>query len=382
MSTQEKWKWQEPGTTWKGAGLYHITLTVTDRQPVLGKLITPNGDPTKAWVMRSPFGDSLVDVLMSIPMLHPEVQVLHFCLMPDHLHAVLYVRRTMPKGIGALARGFWQAVKKLGRACTASSSFMVPPSCFNPNDIRKNNGEESQSHRLQLKAESRKLQELAASLLGKMGEDDYYRLSPIFTEMPFIRPMARYSQLPNTIRYIDMNPQRLATKRIKPGFFRVQQNITIGNRSYDGVGNVALLMEKHYDTVHVRHEMVELAAHGDNNRLRNYKNSCVLKAREGTVLVSPFISPDEKQVMHVLLKEQRPFILLTDNGFRDYYKPSDFLFDACAEGRLLILSPWPYDEGKRHISRADCVALNSMAEEICNALRKDDHEGLRRDDPE
>lgn len=180
--------------------------------------------------------------------------------------------------------------------------------------------------------------------------------------------------LPNAIRYIDMNPQRLATKRIKPGFFRVQQNITIGNRSYDGVGNVALLMEKHYDTVHVRHEMVELAAHGDNNRLRNYKNSCVLKAREGTVLVSPFISPDEKQVMHVLLKEQRPFILLTDNGFRDYYKPSDFLFDACAEGRLLILSPWPYDEGKRHISRADCVALNSMAEEICNALRRDDHE--------
>lgn len=42
------------------------------------------------------------------------------------------------------------------------------------------------------------------------------------------------------------------------------------------------------------------------------------------------------------------------------------LFDACAAGRLLILSPWPYDGGKRHISRADCVALNAMAEEICN----------------
>ena len=37
-------------------------------------------------------------------------------------------------------------------------------------------------------------------------------------------------------------------------------------------------------------------------------------------------------------------------------------------GRLLILSPWSYDSGKRHISRADCVALNAMAEEIANSL--------------
>ena len=88
-------------------------------------------------------------------------------------------------------------------------------------------------------------------------------------------------------------------------------------------------------------------------------------------MVSPFISPDEKQVMQVLLKEQHPFILLTDNGFRDYYKPADILFDACAAGRLLIISPWPFDSGKRHISRADCVALNEMAEEICHSLNGD-----------
>jgi len=86
------------------------------------------------------------------------------------------------------------------------------------------------------------------------------------------------------------------------------------------------------------------------------------------VMVSPFISPQEKRVMNVLLQEQHLFILLTDNGFRDYYKPADALFDACAAGRLLILSPWPYDNGKRHISRSECVALNAMAEEICKYL--------------
>ena len=114
--------------------------------------------------------------------------------------------------------------------------------------------------------------------------------------------------------------------------------------------------------------MVKAAEQGNAESLRNYMNGCVLAARKGVVMVSPFISPQEKQVMHVLLQEQHPFVLLTDNGFRDYYKPADSLFEACAAGRLLILSPWPYDEGKRHISRSECVALNAMAEEICMYL--------------
>ena len=104
MSEQEKWKWQEPGTTWKGIGLYHITLTITDRQPLLGTLAITNNDPTTAKVLRTALGNALIDCLLSIPHHHPEVQVLHFCLMPDHLHAVLYVRHAMPSGIAALVR--------------------------------------------------------------------------------------------------------------------------------------------------------------------------------------------------------------------------------------------------------------------------------------
>ena len=359
---REKWQWQEPGRAWKGAGLYHFTMTVTDRRAVLGRLETPDGDPGKARVVRTPLGDALVDCLMSIPRYRQEVRVLHFCLMPDHLHAVLYVQRTMEKGIGTVARGFWQAAKKLGRAALFSPtpSFITPPpppSFITPNDIRG-----------PLKAASLHLQALSASLQQKLGTEAYYRLPPVFTEMPFIRAMSRRSQLPTTIRYLDMNPQRLATKRLKPGFFRVQKDIDIGGRLYDGVGNVALLQKDHYATVHVRHLMVEQAAHGNDRPLRDYKNGCVLKARQGEVMVSPFISQDEKQVMQVMQREQRPFILITSDGFRDYYKPTDALFDDCASGRLLILSPWPYDSGKRHITRADCIALNIMAEEICNHL--------------
>ena len=84
---------------------------------------------------------------------------------------------------------------------------------------------------------------------------------------------------------------------------------------------------------------VKAAERGQPSELRNYMNSRVLKAREGVVMVSPYISTQERQVLEVLMREQHPAIMLTDNGFRDYYKPADWLFDACAAGRLLILSP-------------------------------------------
>ena len=398
MAEQEKWKWQEPGTTWKGVGLYHVTLTIPDRRPLLGRLEVPDDNPDKAVVRRSALGNALVDSLLGIPHYHPEVQVLHFCLMPDHLHAVLYVRRTMATGIRGVVRGFWQGAKKLGRAWTAASSAAAPNYIrgnyqegqrYNQGGQRYNQGkpgnyqgelgssQEGLGSGLKgqrcsqeglrgksLREETTQLETSAASLRERVGEESYCQLSPVFTEMPFIRPMGHNTQLPNTIRYIDMNPQRLATKRQKPGFFCVQRNIVIGGRSYDGVGNTMLLMAEKMAVVHVRSTLVKAAERGDAEALRNYKNSCALAARKGAVMVSPFISPHEKQVMQVLLDEQWPFICLTDNGFRDYYKPSDALFDACAAGRVLILSPWQYDAAKRHISRADCVALNNMAEEI------------------
>ena len=82
-------------------------------------------------------------------------------------------------------------------------------------------------------------------------------------------------------------------------------------------------------------------------------------------MVSPYISQYEKEVLAVLLKEGRSVIVVADNGFGEYYKPSEGLFDSVAAGKVLILSPWEYDPKKKHVSREDCVEMNRMAEEIC-----------------
>lgn len=46
----DKWHWQERGTAWKGVGIYHITMVVPSREPLLGKLVIPENDPMQARV--------------------------------------------------------------------------------------------------------------------------------------------------------------------------------------------------------------------------------------------------------------------------------------------------------------------------------------------
>ena len=331
MSEHDKWHWQEPGKAWKGVGIYHVTLVVPSREPLLGDLVIPNNDAKQARVERTKLGNALIEKLLNHPTYYPEVQIVQYCLMTDHLHVILYVKQPMKQTFNMVVRSLWQAAKKLGRTYNTPS--------INPeSDSGLTNGENTDAP------------------------------FPIFTERPFVRPMSHKGQLQTMIHYVQMNPQRLATKRLMPGFFRVQEGIEIAGRKYRGIGNAALLQTARYAPVHVRRTMVEEAKHGDNKRLRDYMNGCVIDARNGIVMVSPFISQQEKEVMDVLIKEKHPIIYIADNGFRDYYKPGDGLFDAVAEGRLLILSPWEYDTQKRHVTRAECVAMNQMAEEICAEL--------------
>ena len=334
----DTWQWQQPDTVWKGAGLYHVTMVVPSRQPLFGELVILDNDPLQAFVKRTDLGDAVVDRLLRIPEFYSEVQVLHFCLMPNHLHAILYVRRAMKKGISSVITGFWRAARTLGRAYSFALSSLADSSVYYTNP---------------------------ALFRTQIGNDAFYALSPVFTDKPFLRPMSQYRQLPTAIRYLDMNPARLATKRLKPGFFCVQHNVEINGRAYDAVGNIGVLMEQFRKPVHVRSMWVKDAAeHGYDQPLKDYKAACLDAASKGTVIVSPFISRDEQEVLHALLRDNRYIIYLSDNGFDNYFKPSDLLFDAVAAGRLLILSPWTHDPDKRTITRAECVALNQMAEEI------------------
>ena len=232
--------------------------------------------------------------------------------MPDHLHAIIQVTREMSKGFLTVTRGYWQGVKRIGR-----------------------------------------------EMMPEKFTEDYTWVKP------FVRPMSRRGQLNTMIHYVQMNPIRLATKILKPGFFYVQRDIQLNGHCFNAVGDISIIQAKQFLPVHVRHKMEEMARNGEDQALRDYMNRCVLDARKGAVMVSPFISKNEQRVLEVLLKEKRPIIYIASNGFREYYKPSDLLFDAVSEGRALILASTSYDPDKRFLSREDCIMLNKIAEDLC-----------------
>jgi hypothetical protein len=78
------------------------------------------------------------------------------------------------------------------------------------------------------------------------------------------------------------------------------------------------------------------------------------------VVISPFISPGEKAVVSAILDAGRGnVILMKSGGFPDGYKPSGRYYDLCAQGRLLILKPYPDCGSPPALTREQCSAMNT-----------------------
>lgn len=170
--------------------------------------------------------------------------------------------------------------------------------------------------------------------------------------------LRRKGQLKAMIAYVHKNPMHRWQKLHHPQWLIPMRGIMIAGRSYDAIGNLTLLALPRHQ-VHVRSRWTD-----DEKRM--YKNSCVVMARKGCALVSPFISPHEAAVRDVCLREGHSVIVLADNGFSDYTQCPGGLYDYCVNGQVLVLVPseMPRAERRGIISRQECVALNEMAREI------------------
>jgi hypothetical protein len=87
-------------------------------------------------------------------------------------------------------------------------------------------------------------------------------------------------------------------------------------------------------------------------------------ASHGAAILSPCISDGEKQIAREALKRNIPLIALKNMGFAKCEKPQGRLFEACANGRLLLLAPaaWPYSTQAKAMTRFDATALNRIAQ--------------------
>ena len=143
-----------------------------------------------------------------------------------------------------------------------------------------------------------------------------------------------------------------------PDYFTRINELPLGGRVFAAYGNPFLLNRPDRLQVQCSRSITEAVLAAERDRLLD-------AAERGAVLVSPCISPGEKAIAHAALDEGLPLITLQENGFAPRFKPPGRYFEACEQGLLLLLAPWPWHADRRTITRVQCLELNAMAAELC-----------------
>jgi hypothetical protein len=229
--------------------------------------------------------------------------------MPDHIHGIVYVKEPLPKPVGQTIRGFKSGVTS---------------------ELRKH---------------------LANPTL-EVWEEGYHD-----------RVIMRSDTLRAERHYIHDNPRRYCLRKANPEMFvrvnRLEHSRLPTGMDWAGFGNLFLLDKPEMMAVQVSRSVSgsELAVH---------RAEALEQAWRGAVMVSPFISPGEKEVAHAVMDQvYGSLILIRSEGFPPLYKPAGVYFDLCAQGRLLVLSPFTYTGRKQELTRQRCLEMNEWVEEMC-----------------
>lgn len=281
---------------YRGTGFYMVTLTTSPRRPLFGRA-------GAAGIDLSPEGHLVREAWHRIPEHVPQIELSTLCIMPDHLHGILCVVEPLERPLGQAVRGFKSGVT----------------------------------------TEVRRLANDASLSVWEPGYHDLVALEP--------------ASLHAYHDYILDNPRRLRLKQAHPDLFTRRnalqhQRLPVG---YDwaGYGNLFLLDHPEVRVVQVSRSITAEA-------LAALQQEVAAALARGAVLVSPFISQGEKAMVEEVLAQPRGrVIVLKGDGFRPLYKPSGVYFDMCAEGRLLILSPYAWSGRDEPLTRPRCLELNA-----------------------
>lgn len=225
-------------------------------------------------IERSRIGQIIESQILNFPKLCSSLQPLQYVIMPDHIHFALYAREYLPRVLG-------------------SYIGMMKVKC------------------------------------GQLIRMEFPLLEHVFTPDFHDRYLRPYHRLSTIIEYIRQNPYRLLVRRFNPDYFNRINNIEIGGSLWQAYGNLQLLDNPFKAPVVIHRSDSELVK---ANKHRRWKHL----TENGGVLVSPFISPEEKSVRRQCEQINGKIILVSNAPFGEREKPSAHDFELCAKGRLLI----------------------------------------------
>lgn len=302
--------------------VYLVTMTTEGRRPLLGTLVgtvdAPTGSPDEPHIVLTTLGERVRQIWMNNEKVYPGVTVIATTIMPDHIHGILFIRKEGGLSLGVIIRGFKAGCNKAYRELLG---------------LPKGGSMERQ---------------------GKRDREHGVLWAPQYND----HILEGAGELQRWREYMKDNPRRLAIRRAYSEYFRVRFDIKVGERSYTAIGNRFLLDYPRKKAVQCSRSLTkeQIAAEVEKGQAM---------ARDGVVLVSPGISNGEKAVMDAALVAGQPLIFLSPRGFNEYSRPGHRYYEACAEGRFLILAPWPHNNRETSLTRQMCLELNAMAKEIC-----------------
>ena len=338
-----------PGWDYCRPWIYEVNLDMVDRESrALGAIVVDAkneaGVPTAAHCELTPLGRRVLDCWFAIERFHPECKVLAEQVMPEHFHGIIRVLERLEKPLGNVINGFKVGCNRAARELRPDvlSRGAVPPTT-------KHHG--------------------AGGGLWKEGYCD--------------KPVLRRGQLNSQFEYVRGNPLRRAIKVAAPGLFRKTRDLEIKGMHFEALGNHWLLERPLHQlqcsrawcrvdrVLNAAGELVPARDENGNLKIAEHTRefderleAMKIAGEEGAAMICPCFSDGERYLCNVAYRAGFPVITLRNMGFNRFEKPIGKLFDRCAEGKLLYLSPigWPYQSAKKPLSRIDGIALNRIAQ--------------------
>jgi hypothetical protein len=341
---------------YRGRRMYMVTIEVEGRRPLFGTL---RGDADAApgtaeapHIELSPLGQAVSQEWMGIARYYPQIEVMGLQMMPDHLHGILFVHEALPVHLGQVITGFKTGCNRILRSLSNTATEPQPT----PNGGTKPQPAQNAATEPQPTPNGWR----GASQVARQAVAPSQQLPslPLFAPNYNDLILKNYDEFRIWKKYLADNPRRLMVKRAKPALLTPFFGLRIGSHTYNGIGNRQLLSAASLVAVRLSRRLTEQQIEAEAARY-------MALAREGAILVSPAISPGEKKVMRQAFNAGLPMVIILPNGFTPLSKPHGEQFDACAEGRLLMLSAWEHQNERKPLTASQCQQMNLMALELC-----------------
>lgn len=364
-------------------GYFFITLNTRNYAPILSFITGRPDAPDAPACEYTELGRKVMAVWQSVPRFHPQVEIIAAEAMPDHFHGLLRLLPGNRKHLGHLVgsfmggctHGYWDILgidwRKDRAERLAKGAHALPP-------------DRDRDHTCSFRGPS----------LFVRGYNDMEAVTPeqVQTKLRYIREQARRALIKGTLRdrflvhrsctardwtldtirrglradrFYAHNPDRLEhiLRSLLP---RIPMLPAIVSASPSASSPKPLLSYVGCSALLSAERKLPLVCHRSDAPFFERQRDAVLRAaREGAVIVSAFVSPKEREIGRLLLMEQLPVIEVCDNGFGDRYKPSGKSFYACAENRLVQISPWNYEYCRDlAVNREVCLVMNELARVI------------------